>query len=450
MSRPLPELISYLEELSEPHILFDQQYRIIAANAAYRRQFSQQTSVIGRTCYEVSHHFNAPCDQSGEVCPLAEARISGHRERVLHLHHTPEGESYVNIELVPLLNEHGEQTYFVEKMESLPVKQGQSQGQKIIGRSKVFLHALEMVSRVGPSGANVLLQGESGTGKELFARAVHEASSRAKAPLVVVECASLTETLFESELFGHERGAFTGANISKIGLVESASGGTLFLDEIGDIPMTMQVKLLRLLESGTYRRVGSTDLRSTDIRIVSATHRDLQTMVANELFREDLYYRLSTFPIKLPALRQRVDDIPLLAASLLARVAPQRQMHLSEQALAILSSYSFPGNVRELRNIMERAALLSDGLVIERIHVERAIPKSTTTSQVNSATHQNLPQVASKAVNAVQIRSLKDLERDELHTQLQRHQGSRAELATKLGISERSLYRKLRAFDKPS
>ncbi len=450
MSRPLPELISYLEELSEPHILFDQQYRIIAANAAYRRQFSQQTSVIGRTCYEVSHHFNAPCDQSGEVCPLAEARISGHRERVLHLHHTPEGESYVNIELVPLLNEHGEQTYFVEKMESLPVKQGQSQGQKIIGRSKVFLHALEMVSRVGPSGANVLLQGESGTGKELFARAVHEASSRAKAPLVVVECASLTETLFESELFGHERGAFTGANISKIGLVESASGGTLFLDEIGDIPMTMQVKLLRLLESGTYRRVGSTDLRSTDIRIVSATHRDLQTMVANGLFREDLYYRLSTFPIKLPALRQRVDDIPLLAASLLARVAPQRQMHLSEQALAILSSYSFPGNVRELRNIMERAALLSDGLVIERIHVERAIPKSTTTSQGNSATHQNLPQVASKAVNAVQIRSLKDLERDELHTQLQHHQGSRAELATKLGISERSLYRKLRAFDKPS
>jgi len=448
MSRPLPELISYLEELSEPHILFDQQYRIIAANAAYRRQFSQQDSVIGRTCYEVSHHFNAPCDQSGEVCPLAQARLSGHRERVLHLHHTPEGESYVNIELVPLLNEQGEQSYFVEKMESLPVKQGQSQGQKIIGRSKTFLQALEMVSRVGPSGASVLLQGESGTGKELFARAVHEASPRAKAPLVVVECASLTETLFESELFGHERGAFTGANITRTGLVESASGGTLFLDEIGDIPMTMQVKLLRLLESGTYRRVGSTELRSTDIRIVSATHRDLQAMVTNGLFREDLYYRLSTFPIRLPALRQRVDDIPLLAASLLARVAPQKKMCLSEQALTSLSSYSFPGNVRELRNIMERAALLSDGPVIERVHIERAVP-NTSTYPVSSPLRHKLLQASSKTANTVQGRSLKDMERDELHTQLQHHQGSRAELAAKLGISERSLYRKLRAFDKP-
>jgi len=448
MSLPLPELISYLDELSEPHILFDQQYRIIAANPAYRRQFSQQASVIGRTCYEVSHHFNAPCDQSGEVCPLAQARLSGHRERVLHLHHTSEGESYVNIELVPLLNENGEQTYFVEKMEPLQSKQRLSSSQKIIGRSPAFLQALELVSRVGPSGASVLLQGESGTGKELFARALHDASSRAQAPLVVVECASLTETLFESELFGHERGAFTGANVTKIGLVESASGGTLFLDEVGDIPLTMQVKLLRLLESGTYRRVGSTELRGTDVRIVSATHRNLQAMVANGLFREDLYYRLSTFPIQLPALRERAEDIPLLAIALLARVAPQRQMQLSEQALSSLSSYTFPGNVRELRNIMERASLLSDGLVIQRIHVERSISTTTSTSTMNLPTHLFSPLTSLKTVITTPGKSLKEIERDELRTQLQHHHGNRAELAARLGISERSLYRKLRALDK--
>ena len=442
MPRLLPELISYLEELSEPHILFDREYRIIAANSAYQRQFSQQRSVIGRTCYEVSHHFKAPCDQSGEVCPLAQARLSGHRERVLHLHHTPEGESYVNIELVPLLDEHGAHSYFVEKMEPLRVKQGQTQRQPIIGRSPVFLAALEMVSRVGPSSASVLLHGESGTGKELFARALHEASSRANAPLVVVDCASLTETLFESELFGHERGAFTGANAAKAGLVESASGGTLFLDEIGDIPLPMQVKLLRLLESGTYRRVGSTELRSTDVRIVSATHRDLITMVANGKFREDLYYRLSTFPIQLPALRQRADDIPLLAVALLARVAPQRQMHLSEPALACLSTYAFPGNVRELRNILERAALLSDGLEIDRVHVERSI-STTATSDT-----QNVPGLsASKTIKAGPGRSLKEIEREELRTRLQNHQGSRAQLAALLGISERSLYRKLREIE---
>ena len=445
MSQLLPELISYLEELVEPHILFDNQYRIIAANAAYRHQFGHEVSVIGRTCYEVSHHFNAPCDQSGEVCPLAQAKISGHREKVLHLHHTPKGESYVNIELAPILNKNGEQAYFVEKMEELPVNQGSSSKQTIIGRSPVFLQALEMVSRVGPSRATVLLEGESGTGKELFARALHEASPRARAPLVVVECASLTENLFESELFGHERGAFTGANVSRIGLVESASGGTLFLDELGDIPLTMQVKLLRLLESGTYRRVGSTELRSTDVRIVSATHRDLRSMVANGTFREDLYYRLSTFPIQLPPLRQRVEDIPLLATALLSRVSPQRHMSISETALAYLSTYTFPGNVRELRNIMERAALLSDGTVIERAHVERSI---STESKSNLPLRHFSQKTEVSETSQRPGRSLQEVERDELLRQLEYHQGNRTELARKLGISERTLYRKLRLLDK--
>ena len=445
MSQLLPELISYLEELVEPHILYDNQYRIIAANAAYRHQFGHEVSVIGRTCYEVSHHFNAPCDQSGEVCPLAQAKISGHREKVLHLHHTPKGESYVNIELAPILNKNGEQAYFVEKMEELPVNQGSSSKQTIIGRSPVFLQALEMVSRVGPSRATVLLEGESGTGKELFARALHEASPRARAPLVVVECASLTENLFESELFGHERGAFTGANVSRIGLVESASGGTLFLDELGDIPLTMQVKLLRLLESGTYRRVGSTELRSTDVRIVSATHRDLRSMVANGTFREDLYYRLSTFPIQLPPLRQRVEDIPLLATALLSRVSPQRHMSISETALAYLSTYTFPGNVRELRNIMERAALLSDGTVIERAHVERSI---STESKSNLPLRHFSQKTEVSETSQQPGRSLQEVERDELLRQLEYHQGNRTELARKLGISERTLYRKLRLLDK--
>ena len=275
MSTVLPELVSYLEGLPEPHILFDRQYRILAANAAYRREFSPKASVVGRTCYEVSHHFSVPCDQAGESCPLARARESGQRERVLHLHHTPQGEAYVNIELVPLRDATGEQAYFIEKMEPLRVADSQPAAQGLIGRAPAFQQMLELVARVGPSNASVLLLGESGTGKELVARAVHEASARKARPLVVVDCASLPETLFESELFGHERGAFTGASTSKPGLVEAASGGTLFLDEVGDIPLPMQVKLLRLLESGTYRRVGSTELRRTDVRVVAATHRDL-------------------------------------------------------------------------------------------------------------------------------------------------------------------------------
>jgi two-component system response regulator HydG len=339
MEPVLPELVSYLESLPEPHILFDRQYRIAAANAAYRRLFSPQASVVGRTCYEVSHRFSVPCDQAGESCPLVRARASAQPERVLHLHHTPQGEEYVNIELVPLRNAAGELAWFIEKMEPLRIAQSEPVAHGLIGRAPAFQQMLELVARVGPSEASVLLLGESGTGKELLARAVHEASARAAAALVVVDCASLPETLFESELFGHERGAFTGANAAKLGLAEAAHGGTLFLDEVGDIPPAIQVKLLRLLESGTYRRVGSTELRSTNVRVISATHRDLQAMVAQGLFRQDLYYRLSTFPIRLPALRERRSDIDLLAQALLQRVAPRRRLSLHAKALECLHEY---------------------------------------------------------------------------------------------------------------
>lgn len=446
MASVLPELVSYLEGLPEPHILFDKQYRIVAANAAYRRQFSPQAAVVGRTCYEVSHHFSVPCDQAGESCPMARARESGHRERVLHLHHTPQGEAYVNIELVPLRDASGEQAYFIEKMEPLRVAQGQPAAQGLIGRSPAFQQMLELVARVGPSIASVLLLGESGTGKELVARAVHEASARAAAPLVVVDCASLPEALFESELFGHERGAFTGAHANKAGLVEAASGGTLFLDEVGDIPLAMQVKLLRLLESGTYRRVGSTDLRRTDVRVVAATHRDLQAMVAAGSFREDLFYRLSTFPIHLPPLRERAEDIPLLAVALLARVAPERRLSLSKDALALLSVHAFPGNVRELRNVLERAALMTDGDRIEAEPMARALAvrgaarSSVPAAALVPAAHAGEAHADGPAGTSV----LRDAEAAAIRAAVLKHKGSRAQLARQLGISERSLYRKLR------
>ncbi len=432
--QPLPELTAFLEGLPEPHILFDANYRILAANAAYRRQFSPQRSVIGRHCYEVSHHFAVPCDQAGESCPLAQSRQSGQRERVLHLHHTPKGEEYVNIELSPLPGEDGQPAFYVEKMEPLRVAQGQPSSQGLIGRSTAFQRMLGLVARVAPSQASVLLLGESGTGKELVARAVHEASPRAGKALVAVDCSSLPETLFESELFGHERGAFTGASTAKAGLIEAASGGTLFLDEVGDIPLPMQVKLLRLLETGTYRRVGSTELRRADIRVVAATHRDLEQMVADGSFREDLYYRLCTFPIALPPLRERTGDIALLAPALLERVTAPRRLRLSTAALKLLEAQPYPGNVRELRNLLERTALLCDSDQIEVEHVQEAI-----------ATGRH-PARASRPTNAAETPTdLRSIEREALRSLVAAHTGSRAELAARLGISERSLYRRLKA-----
>lgn len=445
--KPLPELIAFLDGLPEPHIVFDLQYRILAANTAYRQQFSPQRSVIGRTCYEVSHNFSVPCDQAGESCPMALSRESGQRERVLHLHHTPHGEAYVNIELAPLPGEDGTPVFFVEKMEPLRVAESRPNVQGLVGRAPAFRQMLELVARVAPSRAAVLLLGESGTGKELVAHALHDASPRAGKSLVAVDCSSLPEALFESELFGHERGAFTGAAGQRGGLVEAASGGTLFLDEVGDIPLPMQVKLLRLLETGTYRRVGSTDLRHADIRVVSATHRDLPAMVAEGRFREDLYYRLCTFPIRLPALRERTEDIALLAAALLERVASPRHLRLSRDALIQLSSLDYPGNVRELRNLLERATLLCDGDTVEGVHIQKAVD---TAIWARPARHSPTPLVlqpaASSSVAAVASgSSLKSLERDTLRALAAAHTGSRAELAAQLGMSERSLYRKLKA-----
>lgn len=428
---PLAELISYLDTLSEPHILCDREYRILAANKAYRRNYGDGHAIVGQTCFTVSHHYNAPCDRAGETCPLQQSLASGQRERVLHLHHTPEGEAYVNIELAPVRDVAGEIVYFVEKMEPLGVSHGLADARTLVGRAPAFRRMLELMARVAPSDATVMLQGESGTGKELVAKAIHDASRRASRPFVAVDCSGLTETLFESELFGHEKGAFTGASSRRIGLVEAASGGTLFLDELGDIPLGLQVKLLRLLETGTFRRVGASDFLKADVRLISATHRNLRAMVAEGRFRQDLYYRLNTFPIHLPALRERIEDVPLLAEALLARVAPRRNLRLSEAALACLMVYDYPGNVRELRNVLERATLLCDGDLILPEHLPLEVTQGDGAAMNAGAA-------------AASAQTLEDIEDEALRRRLAVHHGNRKTLAAELGISERTLYRRLR------
>ncbi|MGB9354240.1 MAG: sigma-54-dependent Fis family transcriptional regulator [Azonexus sp.] len=426
-SAPPSELISFLESLSEPHILCDRNYRILAANEAYRSKWEGQQQIVGRTCYEVSHRYDVPCDQAGESCPLQHSLRSGQRERVVHLHHTPHGEHFENIELSPIRDGRGEIVYYIEKLDALPVPRSEEHAGGLIGRSPSFLAMMALVARVAPADAVVLLQGESGTGKELVANAIHQLSRRAERPFVAVDCSGLAETLFESELFGHERGAFTGAVARKIGLVEAAAGGTLFLDEVGDIPLSIQVKLLRLLETGTFRRVGSPELRQADIRVISATHRPLTEMIAAGTFRQDLFYRLNIFPIFLPALRERREDIALLADTLLDRVAAGRSLRLSREAIGWLMDYDFPGNVRELRNLLERACLLTDGDEIDLRHLP------------DSAFGQILRSTPKKAENI-------KLDDAQLFDLAKNFSGSRRDLARHLGLSERTLYRRLKDF----
>jgi DNA-binding NtrC family response regulator len=279
----------------------------------------------------------------------------------------------------------------------------------------------------------VLLLGETGTGKEMVARMIHDSSGRAAAPFVAVDCSGLTETLFESELFGHEKGAFTGATQRKLGLVEAASGGTLFLDEVGDIPLAQQVKLLRLIESNSYRRVGGVTPLRADFRLVAATHRDLKRMTRDGTFRSDLYYRISAFPVTVPPLRERREDILLLAESLLARLRPTQRFELSATARRALVAYDYPGNVRELRNIVERASLLTEHA---RIGLEH-LPSDVVAG---------LRQRAASASESGSPPALRSLERDALERALDGYRGNRRELALALGLSERTLYRKLREY----
>jgi transcriptional regulator with PAS, ATPase and Fis domain len=420
-----PSVARMLDGFEYPAILVTTDYRILATNNQYREVFGAIPADESAHCYEVSHGYEVPCDQAGENCPLAAATLSGHKERVLHIHQTPRGREHVDVEMLPIFDDAGKLQFFVELLKPLSVASTKGAGQPLVGASPAFNKLLGLISRVGPTGAAVLLLGESGTGKELTATAIHNASLRSDKSLVTLECAGLNEMLFESELFGHVKGAFTGANYTKQGLVESANGGTLFLDEIGDIPYPLQVKLLRLIETGTYRPVGSTEVKQADFRLICATHRNLFQMVEDGEFRQDLYYRINVFPMHLPSLSERREDIPLLANVMLQGEEGTQSHQLSEQAASVLMAHNYRGNIRELRNILSRAVILADTNIIEKPVIEECL-NSYETPQ-DSQAHLDL----------------KTLEDNYLQKLLREHGGDKAKVASIAGISVRSLYRKL-------
>ena len=306
---------------------------------------------------------------------------------------------------------------------------------EIVTADRGMARAMTLVARVANSDVSVLVTGESGTGKELIARELHRLSTRHTEPLVTLNCAAVSENLAESELFGHEKGAFTGAASKKIGLVELADGGTLFLDEIGDLSPPLQAKLLRVLESKHFRRVGGIKEFPTDFRLVSATNRPLQKLVDAGSFRGDLFYRINAVVLELPPLRERVGDIGILARHFLAshRRAGAEPWSIAADALALLESYSWPGNVRELRNVIERAALLARGSSID-------------VSDLGGALSDGAPPSSGEA-NGLPSLDLAALEEMAIGQALERtgwHQGRAAEI---LGVSTRTLHRKIKSYD---
>jgi DNA-binding NtrC family response regulator len=297
---------------------------------------------------------------------------------------------------------------------------------RLVGSSIPLQRVVQLIEKVAPTDATVLVRGASGTGKELVARALHYNSPRRNRPLVTINCAALTETLLESELFGHERGAFTGAVQAKPGLVEVAEGGTLFIDEIGEMAPALQAKLLRVLEDGHYRRVGGTQEVLADVRVVAATNRELADEIKAGRFRDDLYYRLNVVSIFLPPLRERREDIPLLVEHFLStrQVGPGRS-RVSPEALRALLDYSWPGNVRELANVLERAQILAENQLI----TPDDLPENLTSVSAGGSGPAGDP------------RHLSEVERQHVRAILQQEKGNKVRAAQALGVSRRSLYR---------
>jgi Nif-specific regulatory protein len=323
----------------------------------------------------------------------------------------------------------------------------------IIGTSSVLLQAIDELERVSQAQASVLLLGESGTGKELFARALHLSSQRRDAPFIKVNCAAIPDTLFESELFGYERGAFTGAASARVGWFERADRGTIFLDEIGDMPLAMQTKLLRTLQEGTIVRLGGKTEIKVDIRLVAATHRDLEEDVAKGSFRRDLFYRLNVIPIRLPSLRERREDIHTLAIHFMNRAnqANQRNVYLSSAALTRLEEHPWPGNIRELGNVIERVVLLADGPMVSATELERFLPSETggTTRALTSASQiTNLPTLPTPSPNVAPL--VRDYlpahshTLEELQNTLTQHHGNQSRAAQALGLTVRQFAYRLR------
>jgi len=312
--------------------------------------------------------------------------------------------------------------------------------ENIIGKSQPMKALIDMMAMVAPSEATVLIAGESGTGKELIAKSIHHNSRRKDRSLVVVNCAALTETLLESELFGHEKGAFTGADKRREGRFKLADKGTIFLDEIGETSAAMQAKLLRVIQEREIQRVGGEATLSVDVRILAATNRNLEEDVKNGKFREDLFYRLNVVALRIPPLRERQDDVPLLAQHFLAKYAKKNHKQvkgLSPLAMDMLLKYPWPGNVRELENVIERGVILMPGEYVS----EKELPTTITESYAEKSDWIAPPQAG--AAN----RSLEEIEREAILATLEASAGNKSETARRLGINRKTLHRKLKDYE---
>jgi len=446
------DLASLVNSHEKPFVVIDKNYCILAVNKAYEKLHSAKgKSAVGQMCYQVSHGNDHPCSEEGEECPHEYIFRTGESKVCSHIH-CDDGHNLhqVKVSAFPLRGP-GNELFLGECIEEITsMKTIESCTKQMVGESTQFIACTNQLKVAASSDAPVLLQGETGTGKELAAEFVHNHSSRSKKPFQIVDSTVLTENLFESEMFGHVAGAFTGSVGAKQGLFELAEGGTIFLDEIGDMPLSQQAKLLRVLESGQYRPVGGKRLRKADVRIICATNRHLWESVLEGTFREDLYYRIACLNIRLPGLRERIDDIPVLTQNLLEGInrSMHSSYHLMPDVFDRLKQYQYPGNVRELRNILFIAATQSHNREINATIIDNVMANmpQCKKSEIEEVSHVVSEMLSTEGVDVEmeEAPTLKSMEEKHIRDLLERYQGNRKHVAVALGISERTIYRKLK------
>lgn len=449
------DLLSLVNSHEKPFVVIDKDYRIVAVNQAYELEYgTTNEKAIGSMCYEISHGNDHPCSDDGEECPHEQVFNDGEAKVCAHIHcDAGHRMHHVKVSAFPLRGSNNE-LLLGECIEKISSIDSQTSGtDRMVGESPEFIACVNQLNIAASSDAPVLLQGETGTGKELAAEFIHHHSSRSKGPFQIIDSTVFTDSLFESEMFGHVSGAYTGSVGNKQGLFELADGGTIFLDEIGDLPASQQAKLLRVLENGEYRQVGGKKTRKANVRIICATNRHLWEAVLEGRFREDLYYRIACLNIRLPSLRERLNDIPVLAKKLLEGInrSMRSSYQLQPDALNQLMIYKYPGNVRELRNVLFIAATRSHGTWINAALIESVLNNlpHCMTSQLDELAEKNAvnpvtPYTAHQVPHNDELVTLKDIEAQHIKDLLKQFQGNRKKTADALGISERTMYRKLK------
>lgn len=425
-------LDSLLETHDQPFVIINAAQQIVAVNRAWENHFGfSRDEVIGKDCCQNRDNCRHKLFfQTLEPYSGLFSETGRTQERLL------------KIRGLPLLDTDGT-VYLGESVVTASTSSSVTKSPKMVGTCSAFLNVKTKLQQAAGSNVPVMLNGETGTGKELAAEYIHRQSQNAGGEFVIVDCTVLGEDLFESELFGHEKGSFTGAAAAKKGLFELANGGTLFLDEVGELPISLQPKLLRALESGQFRRVGGTTTLKSTVRVVTATHRNLSGMVKEGRFREDLFYRLSVFPLEIPALRERIEDIQCLVEHFLESFGQRDRCvyQISASALQKLTQHRWPGNIRELKNCLQLATCLCKNCYIEELDISIMRRHGTVLKPGMIERRGQVP--VTQETEMQDTNPLDAIEAEFIRSLIDKHQGNRKLIAAEMNISERTLYRKL-------